>query len=85
MLQVARLAPTLLGESRDLVSGFLQRSRHADGGFQDRSGEDCHAVMREQMRETSPVHIIQVGKVVGITPMVSKFVGEGFEMSHNCS
>lgn len=39
MLQVARLAPTLLGESRDLVSGFLRRSRHQDGGFQDRSGE----------------------------------------------
>ena len=38
MLQVARLAPTLLGESRDLVSGFLQRSRHADGGFRDRAG-----------------------------------------------
>lgn len=39
MLQVARLAPTLLGESRDLVGGFLQRSRHANGGFRDRGGE----------------------------------------------
>jgi prenyltransferase beta subunit len=39
MLQVARLAPTLLGESRELVSGFLKRSRHAEGGFQDRSGD----------------------------------------------
>jgi prenyltransferase beta subunit len=39
MLQVARLAPTSLGESRDLVAAFLHRSLNADGGFQDRSGE----------------------------------------------
>ena len=39
MLQVARLAPTLLGESRELVRGFLQRSLNPDGGFQNRSGE----------------------------------------------
>ena len=39
MLQVARLAPTLLGESRDLVTGFLHRSLNADGGFKDRSGQ----------------------------------------------
>lgn len=38
MLQVARLAPTSLGESRDLVAGFLRRCLNADGGFQDRSG-----------------------------------------------
>jgi prenyltransferase beta subunit len=38
MLQVARLAPTPLGESRDLVAGFLRRSLNPDGGFQDRSG-----------------------------------------------
>lgn len=39
MLQVARLAPTLLGESRELVAGFLQRSLNENGGFADRSGE----------------------------------------------
>ena len=38
MLQVARVAPRSLGESRDLVTGFLRRSLNADGGFQDRSG-----------------------------------------------
>jgi prenyltransferase beta subunit len=38
MLQVARLAPTLLGESRDLVAGFLRRSFRPDGGFADRAG-----------------------------------------------
>ncbi|HJR61310.1 MAG TPA: prenyltransferase/squalene oxidase repeat-containing protein [Vicinamibacterales bacterium] len=37
MLQVARLAPTLLGESRELVRAFLQRSLNPDGGFQNRN------------------------------------------------
>lgn len=39
MLQVARLAPRLLGESRDLVAGFLRGALNADGGFADRAGE----------------------------------------------
>lgn len=38
MLQVARLAPTELGESRDLVAAFLRERLNADGGFQDRAG-----------------------------------------------
>jgi prenyltransferase beta subunit len=39
MLQVARLAPALLGDSRDLVRGFLLHHLNGDGGFQDRAGE----------------------------------------------
>jgi len=38
MLQVARLAPTQLGESRDLVAAFLRGCVNADGGFKDRAG-----------------------------------------------
>ena len=38
MLQVARLAPRQLGESRDLVSAFLRARVNPDGGFQDRAG-----------------------------------------------
>jgi len=38
MLQVARLAPKLLGESAELVRHFLQSRQNPDGGFQDRSG-----------------------------------------------
>lgn len=38
MLQVARLAPQQLGESRDLVAAFLHNRLNPDGGFQDRSG-----------------------------------------------
>ena len=39
MLQVARLAPTQLGDARDLVAGFLRDQLNPDGGFRDRSGE----------------------------------------------
>lgn len=39
MLQVARLAPTQLGESRDLVVRFLHEQLNPDGGFQDRAGD----------------------------------------------
>lgn len=38
MLQVARLAPRLLGDSTDLVKGFLLRQRNDDGGFRGRDG-----------------------------------------------
>ena len=38
MLQVARLAPKLLGESSALVRAFLQDQLQPDGGFPDRSG-----------------------------------------------
>lgn len=39
MLQVARLAPQQLGESRDLVAAFLRSQLTTDGGFQDRAGK----------------------------------------------
>jgi len=38
MLQVARLAPKILGESSELVRDFLLRQQNPDGGFKDRSG-----------------------------------------------
>lgn len=38
MLQVARLAPQILGEATDLVCGFVRGQRQAGGGFQDRAG-----------------------------------------------
>jgi prenyltransferase beta subunit len=39
MLQVARLAPKLLGDSAGLVRRFLEHEQKEDGGFQDRSGK----------------------------------------------
>ena len=38
MLQVARLAPRQLGESRELVVRFLREHLNPDGGFQNRAG-----------------------------------------------
>jgi prenyltransferase beta subunit len=38
MLQVARLAPKQLGESRDLVAAFLRSHTNPDGAFQNRAG-----------------------------------------------
>ena len=38
MLQVARLAPKLLGESAGLVRDFLRGQQNDDGGFKDRTG-----------------------------------------------
>ncbi len=39
MLQVARLSPKLLGDSRDLVRDFLRSQQNKDGGFKDRGGK----------------------------------------------
>lgn len=39
MLQVARLAPDLLGESADLVGKFFLSHLNPDGGFRDRAGK----------------------------------------------
>src|SRR3954464_11461350 len=38
MLQVARLAPKVLGEAADLVADFLRGQLNPDGGFKDRAG-----------------------------------------------
>ena len=40
MLQVARLAPKLLGESTGLVADFLRSQEEAAGGFVDREGKN---------------------------------------------
>jgi prenyltransferase beta subunit len=39
MLQVARVAPKLLGDSAELVRGFVSSQQNSDGGFKDRSGQ----------------------------------------------
>ncbi len=39
MLQVARLAPKLLGDSTDLVADFFRSQHHPSGGFCDREGK----------------------------------------------
>jgi prenyltransferase beta subunit len=38
-LQIARLAPKLLGDSADLVAQFIRGQLNADGGFSNRAGD----------------------------------------------
>jgi len=38
MVQVARLAPTILASSTPLVAEFIESQRHPQGGFRDRAG-----------------------------------------------
>ncbi len=71
MLQVARLAPTLLGESKDLVAAFLRRTHNPDGGFQDRAGaSDIYytvfgleglVALHEPLPATTPEYLGQLG------------------------
>ena len=39
MLQVARVAPKVLGDATELVRNFLASQQNPDGGFRDRDGE----------------------------------------------
>ena len=39
MLQVARVAPKVLGDASELVQDFLLAQQNADGGFKDREGK----------------------------------------------
>jgi prenyltransferase beta subunit len=61
MLQVARLASKMLGESTDCIRAFLATQRHAAGGYIDRDGNadlyytvfglDCQAALQEPITE----------------------------------
>ena len=71
MLQVARLAPTLLGESRDLVRDFYLQRLNADGGFQNRAGDsDLYytvfgleglAALEQEMPAATPRFLERIG------------------------
>ena len=39
MLQIARLAPKLLGESAEAVAAYVHGQQNPDGGFKDRAGQ----------------------------------------------
>src|SRR5437867_11234010 len=49
-LQIARLAPKLLGDSADLVAQFIRGQLNADGGFRNRAG-DSDQIGRASCRE----------------------------------
>jgi prenyltransferase beta subunit len=83
MLQVARLAPQQLGESRDLVASFLRSRLNPDGGFQDRSGSsdlyytvfglECLTAIQEPLPAEA------------VTQFLRRFGdGEGLDFVHLC-
>jgi hypothetical protein len=83
MLQVARLAPQQLGESRDLVAAFLNSCLNPDGGFQNRSGDSdlYYTVFGLEgliaLQESLPSD--------RVTSFLVKFAGgEGLDLVHLC-
>jgi hypothetical protein len=81
MLQVARLAPKQLGESRDLVAAFFRSRLNPDGGFQDRTGNSdlYYTVFGLEglvaLQETIPVE--------AVVPYLQRFgTGEGLDLVH---
>lgn len=82
MLQVARLAPKLLGESADLVGMFLE-SQWRGGGFADRKGEaDLYYTVFGLEGMLALQRPLQVEASVG---WLSRFgSGEGMDFVHLC-
>jgi prenyltransferase beta subunit len=83
MLQVARLAPTVLGESSDLVADFITSRQNPDGGFASRSGSsdlyytvfgiDCLASLQKPVdKDRLRQYLQQFGE------------GEGLDFVHLC-
>src|SRR5947208_13640738 len=58
-LQIARLAPKLLGESADLVAQFIRRRLNPDGAFSNRAGDSdlYYTVFRLQALLLLRVHL----------------------------
>jgi prenyltransferase beta subunit len=96
MLQVARLAPKLLGESAALVGRFLRQQQNDDGGFKDRSGKSdlyytvfgLEGLLALQTASNSPPGLseVQVGslceKTVGYLKGFAE--GKGLDFVHLC-
>lgn len=84
MLQVARLAPKVLGEAGELVVHFLNRQLTSDGGFADREGhadlyytvfglEGLQAMQCELPEAQAAAFLKRFGE------------GEGLDLVHLCS
>src|SRR6266704_1182184 len=96
MLQVARLAPKLLGDSATLVRGFLLSQQNPEGGFNDRGGKSdpyytvfgLEGLNSLQInRPQSTVHGPNVAYVVERTTNYLRSLGDGtgLDFVHLCS
>jgi prenyltransferase beta subunit len=84
MLQVARLAPRQLGESRDLVAAFLRSCLNPDGGFQNRTGSsDLYYTV---FGLEGLVALQELVPVEAVTPYLKQFgAGEDLDFVHLAS
>ena len=81
MLQVARLAPTLLGESSALVDDFVRSLIHEDGGFRDREGKAdlYYTVFGIECLQALQAEV-PVDRIVGFLDSFSD--GDGLDLVH---
>jgi len=83
MLQVARLAPTVLGEAVELVDQFVSGSQNEDGGFPDRDGNsDLYYTVFAIDALTALQHELPEDRI--ITYLKSFEDGEGLDFIHLC-
>src|SRR5258708_1300650 len=82
MLQVARLAPRLLGEAGELVEGFVRGQWNPDGGVRDRAGaSDLYYTvfgMESLQALQRPVPESARGYLAGFA------AGDGLDFVHRC-
>lgn len=81
MLQVARLAPNLLSEAAERVSGFVREQFNDDGGVRDRSGKsDLYYTV---FGLESLIALRQEPPVSRVRPWLEKFGdGDGLDLVH---
>jgi prenyltransferase beta subunit len=87
MLQVARLAPKLLGESTALVKNFLLSQQNEDGGFKDRSGSSdlYYTVFGLDGLQSVSVEPLDEDKRGRIMPWLASFAdGSQLDFVHAC-
>lgn len=89
MLQVARLAPKLLGESTGLITDFFRRQQNADGGFRDRAGGSdlYYTVFGLEGLRALEIHnsAATVGTLSGVETYLRTFGGgAGLDFVHLC-
>ncbi len=81
MLQVARLAPQLLGDSVDLVRDFVLSKLNEDGGFQNRTGESDLYYTVFGIESLIALHIDP--PIERISPFLKSFgAGENLDLVH---
>jgi prenyltransferase beta subunit len=82
MLQVARLAPKVLGDAAELVANFIQKQQNPDGGFRDRKNESDLYYTAFALDSLSA---LQISLPTNVLPWVRKFeTGDQLDFVHLC-